>query len=157
MSQDVSQADAADTADAADAGTASDGDDPSRKLSWEEAAAGFEKQRQQRKSADVEIPGMGIATFVLRALTQEERDQVERKATSVRQNGRRDADVEVNAKAIRHEMLKHGVVEGPEGFKPHREDHLGLIPPGVQDELVEIIDDMSSLAVEEYDSFQEMG
>jgi hypothetical protein len=100
---------------------------------------------------------MGVAEFTLRGLTREERDEVEREAANVNRNGRRDAEVEVDTGAIRQTMLQYGIVSGPEGFKPQREDHLDALPPGVQDELVDIIENMSTLSVEERDGFQEMG
>lgn len=126
-------------------------------LSWDEAASGFERQLDQRRTVGVEIPEMGVAEFTLRGLTREERDEVEREAANVNRKGRRDAEVEVDTGAIRQTMLQYGIVSGPEGFKPQREDHLDALPPGVQDELVDIIENMSTLSVEERDGFQEMG
>lgn len=126
-------------------------------LSWEEAASGFQRQLDQRRTVGVEIPEMGVAEFTLRGLSREERDEVERKAANVSRKGRRDAEVEVDTGAIRRTMLKYGIVSGPEGFKPQREDHLDALPPGVQDELVDIVEDMSTLSVEERDGFQKVG
>lgn len=126
-------------------------------LSWDEAASGFQRQLEQRRTVGVEIPELGVAEFTLRGLSREERDEVERKAANVNRKGRRDAEVEVDTGAIRRTMLKYGIVSGPEGFKPQREDHLGKLPPGVQDELVDIVEDMSTLSVEERDGFQKVG
>lgn len=126
-------------------------------LSWDEAASGFERQLEQRRTVGVEIPDMGIAEFTLRGLSREERDEVEREAANVNRKGRRDAEVEVDTGAIRRTMLKFGIVSGPDGFKPQREDHLDRLPPGVQDELVEIVEEMSTLSVEERDGFQKVG
>ncbi|NEU57105.1 hypothetical protein [Halorussus sp. MSC15.2] len=131
--------------------------DASDTLSWDEAASGFERQLEQRRTVGVEIPEMGVAEFTLRGLSREERDEVEQKAANVNRKGRRDTEVEVDTGAIRQTMLKYGIVSGPEGFKPQREDHLDALPPGVQDELVDIVEDMSTLSVEERDGFQEMG
>lgn len=126
-------------------------------LSWEEAASGFEQRLEERRTIGVELPGLGVAEFTLRGLSRDERDEVEQAAASVNRSGRRDADVQVDTTAIRETMLQHGIVSGPEGFKPKRSDHLDRIPPGVQDEMVEIIEELSTLSVEEYDGFQEMG
>ncbi|WP_135851302.1 hypothetical protein [Halorussus salinus] len=131
--------------------------DADETLSWDEAASGFERQLEQRRTVGVEVPEMGVAEFTLRGLSREERDEVEQQAASVERNGRRDAQVEVDTGAIRRTMLKYGIVSGPEGFKPQREDHLDALPPGVQDELVDLVEDMSTLSVEERDGFQAMG
>lgn len=133
------------------------GADPQKTVSWDEAASGFQRQLEQRRTVGVEIPDVGVAEFTLRGLSREERDEVERKAANVNRKGRRDAEVEVDTGAIRQTMLKYGIVSGPEGFKPQREDHLDRLPPGVQDELVDIVEDMSTLSVEERDGFQKVG
>lgn len=130
---------------------------PQETVSWDEAASGFQRQLEQRRTVGVEIPDVGVAEFTLRGLSREERDEVERKAANVSRKGRRDAEVEVDTGAIRRTMLKYGIVSGPEGFKPRREDHLDRLPPGVQDELVDIVEDMSTLSVEERDGFQKVG
>lgn len=126
-------------------------------LTWEEAASGFQRRREERRTVGVEIPDVGVAQFTLRGLTREERDEVEQAAATVDQRGRGDPEVEVDTGAIRRKMLEYGIVEGPEGFKPGREDHLDVLPPGVQDELVDVVEELSTLSVEEYDGFQEMG
>lgn len=131
--------------------------DENDSLSWDEAASGFEQRLEERRTIGVEIPGLGVAEFTLRGLSRDERDEVEQAAASVSRSGRRDADVEVDTTAIRETMLQHGIVAGPDGFKPQRSDHLDRVPPGVQDEMVEIIEELSTLSVEEYDGFQEMG
>jgi hypothetical protein len=58
---------------------------------------------------------------------------------------------------VKDTIMKHGVVAGPDGFKPHREDHRKQLPPGVKDQLVDEIEDMSSLDVVEREQFQEVG
>jgi hypothetical protein len=140
-----------------DATEASEQQHDQETLSWDEAASGFQRQLEQRRTVGVEIPEMGVAEFTLRGLSREERDEVEQEAANVNQRGRGDAEVEVDTGAIRRTMLQYGIVSGPEGFKPQREDHLDALPPGVQDELVDIIEGMSTLSVEERDGFQEMG
>lgn len=126
-------------------------------LSWDEAASGFQRRLEQRRTVGVEVPDAGVAEFTLRGLSREERDEVERKAANVNRRGRRDAEVEVDTGAIRRTMLKYGIVSGPEGFKPQREDHIDALPPGVQDELVDIVEEMNTLSVEERDGFQTVG
>ncbi|MFC7140919.1 hypothetical protein ACFQMA_13930 [Halosimplex aquaticum] len=126
-------------------------------LTWDEAASGFQRRREERRTIGVEIPDVGVATFTLRGLTREERDDVEQAAASVTQRGRGDPDVEVDTGAIRRKTLEYGIVDGPDGFKPGRADHLNTLPPGVQDELVDVVESLSTLSVEEHDGFQEMG
>lgn len=132
-------------------------DEQNDSLSWDEAASGFERQLDERRTVGVDIPDMGVAEFTLRGLSREERDEVEQKAANVNRKGRRDAEVQVDTGAIRQTMLKYGIVSGPDGFKPQREDHVDKLPPGVQDELVDIVEDMSTLSVEERDGFQKVG
>lgn len=126
-------------------------------LTWEEAASGFQQRLQERRTVGVEIPDLGVAEFTLRGLTREERDDVEQAAASVDRRGRGEPQVEVDTGTIRQKMLEHGVVEGPEGFEPGREDHIQMLPPGVQDELVDVVEELSTLSVEERDGFPEMG
>ena len=126
-------------------------------LTWEEAADGFERHREQRRTVGVELPEVGVAEFTLRGLTREERDDVEQSAASVDRRGRGEPEVEVDTGVIRRKMLEYGVVEGPEGFDATREDHLDVLPPGVQDELVDVIEELSTLSVKERDGFPEMG
>ena len=130
---------------------------PEESLSWDEAATGFQKHREERRTVGVEIPDRGVAEFTLRGLTRDERDQVEQAAASVERTGRGDPEVKVDTGAIRRKMLEFGIDEGPDGFRATREDHLDVLPPGVQDELVDVIEELSTLSVEEYDGFQEMG
>jgi|GEM_PF-3583638 len=137
--------------------TAVSNDEEQETLDWEAAASGFQQRLAERRTIGVEIPDMGVAEFTLRGLDREERDEVERAAASVDRHGRGEPEVAVDTAALRQRMLEYGIVDGPDGFKPAREDHLDALPPGVQDELVDVVEELSTLSVEERDGFQEMG
>jgi hypothetical protein len=153
QSPDATRQQATDESARADSSVAADADQ--QELDWDAATAGFAKQRDQRKTVGVEIPGAGVATFTLRGLRRDERDEVEKQAASVSQG--RGGEVEIDTGAMRRTMLQYGIVSGPDGFNPDREDHLDQLPPGVQDELVEIVEEMSTLTVAERDGFQTVG
>jgi hypothetical protein len=153
QSPDATRQQATDESARADSSVAADADQ--QELDWDAATAGFAKQRDQRKTVGVEIPGAGVATFTLRGLRRDERDEVEKQAASVSQG--RGGEVEIDTGAMRRTMLQYGIVSGPDGFNSDREDHLDQLPPGVQDELVEIVEEMSTLTVAERDGFQTVG
>lgn len=152
-------------------GAQADGDDETtvREVEWTEAQAGFRNQLEQRREVAVEIPGLAsdgetaIATFELRPLEQDEQDEAEQAAAKVRRQDRArgrgggDPEIDVDTSALRDVFLKYGIVRGPDGFKPHREDHRAALPAKVKDRLVEEIDDMSSLDVVEKDAFPGVG
>lgn len=132
-------------------------DDADQPLDWAAAADAFQRQQEQRRTVGVEVPDAGVAEFTLRGLTRKERDDVEQSAATVQQTGRGEPEVDVDTGVIRRKMLEYGIVEGPDGFDPSRADHVDALPPGVQDELVDIVEEMSSLTVEERDGFQKVG
>ena len=109
-------------------------------LEWEEAAAGFAERKSERREVEVEIPDMGVAVFVVRGLKEHEREEVENES--------------VKMTAMRNTMLKHGIVEGPPGFKPEREDHLQQIPVSVKERLVDEIESIGKLETKTRESFR---
>lgn len=148
-----------------DAPTDSEEPDP-EPVNWEAAQAGFAKRQQQRRELEVAMPEQnGVAVFVVRGLRQEERDDVESAAVPANQKRRQrrnggggDVDLSnLDMSAVREKILEYGLEEGPPGFNPAREDHRAQIPPGVKDELVDEIEDLSSLDVAERETFQAGG
>lgn len=154
----------------ADAGTTDDvptGDeektDERESLNWQEAQARFTKRQQERRELAVDF-GDAVAEFTIRGLDDEEQQDVEQAAVPKNQKRRQrrggDGGVDlsqIDTAAVKNTILKHGIVSGPDGFKPHREDHRKQLPPGVKDQLVDAIEELSSLDVVEREKFQEMG
>lgn len=133
-------------------------------VSWNEAQAHFAERQNETRELAVDLGGGKLASFTVRGLDDDERSEVEQAAVSVNQNQRRKqrrrgdgGEVDIDSQAMKATMLQYGIVSGPAGFKSHREDHLQQIPPGVKDEIVDEIEDLSSLDVVERDSFQEVG
>lgn len=149
----------------ADAGTTDEQHDKEEResLDWQEAQARFTKRQQERRELAVDF-GDAVAEFTVRGLDDEEQQEVEQAAVPKNQKRRQrrgsDGGVDlsqIDTAAVKNTILKHGIVSGPEGFKPHREDHRKQLPPGVKDQLVEAIEDLSSLDVVEREKFQEVG
>lgn len=159
----------------ADAGTTDDaptdeqqhGDDASGEqratLDWQETQARISKRQQARRELAVDF-GDGIAVFTIRGLDDEEQQEVEQAAVPnnqkrrQRRNGGGGVDLSsIDTAAVKDTILKFGIVSGPDGFKPHREDHRKQLPPGVKDQLVDEIEDLGSLDVAEREQFQEVG
>lgn len=142
----------------ADAGTT---DEQPPVLDWEATQAKIAKRQEERREVFADF-GDGVAPFVLRGLDDDERTEAEQAAVSDNQQRRQRRGAEpdlsdMDTGAIKDTILKYGIVAGPDGFKPHREDHRKQLPPGVKDQLVDEIEDLSSLDVVEREQFQEMG
>lgn len=133
-------------------------------LDWQQAQARFTKRQQERVELAVDF-GDAVAMFTVRGLDDDEQQEVEQAAVPKNQKRRQrrggggdGVDLsQIDTAAVKNTILKHGIVSGPDGFKPHREDHRKQLPPGVKDQLVDEIEDLSSLDVVERDKFQEMG
>jgi hypothetical protein len=133
-------------------------DDPVEKVeevSWDEAQAHFAERKNETRDLAADLGGGRIATFTVRGLDDDEQADVEQASVNVKRKKRRRGEDEINldSQAMKDTMLKYGIVSGPDGFKPHREDHRQQLPPGVKDELVDEIEDLSSLDVAERDQF----
>lgn len=154
----------------ADAGTTDDeatDEQPAEQpdtLDWQETQARISKRQQARRELAVDF-GDGIAVFTIRGLDDEEQQEVEQAAVPKNQKRRQrrgggggGVDLSsIDTAAVKDTILKFGIVSGPDGFKPHREDHRKQLPPGVKDQLVDEIEDLGSLDVAERDQFQEVG
>jgi len=143
----------------ADTGTtdAQHGDDQQREeLDWTETQARFTKRQEERRELAVDF-GDAVAWFTVRGLDDEQQREAERAAVSSGRKGQRrggDPDLsDIDTAAVKDTILKHGITEGPDGFKPHREDHRKQLAPGVKDQLVEEIEELSSLDVVEREQF----
>jgi hypothetical protein len=128
--------------------------DADGELSFEEgisrAAAEFDKTKRRR----YELPGGGHWTFEIRKLTGEQREQVEDAAVTVQQT-RNDADVEVDSRAIKRELIRHGVVDGPDGFKT-TDRHIDKLLENhyeVGDQLADDIENFSELPEDDEQGF----
>jgi len=136
---------------------------PPQELDWTQAQARMTKRQEERRELAVDFED-GIAVFTVRGLDDDEQQEVEQAAVPKNQKRRQrrgqgdGVDLSsIDTAAVKDTILKHGIVAGPDGFKPHREDHRKALPPGVKDQLVDEIEDMGSLDVVERESFQEVG
>lgn len=163
MSESEQPADAGTTDDAPTDNSEEQAGEQRDTLDWQETQARISKRQQARRELAVDF-GDGIAVFTIRGLDDEEQQEVEQAAVPDNQKRRQrrqgggGVDLSsIDTAAVKDTILKYGIVAGPDGFKPHREDHRKQLPPGVKDQLVDEIEDLGSLDVAERDQFQEVG
>lgn len=162
MSESEQPADAGTTDDAPTDEQQQAGEQQKDTLDWQETQARISKRQQARRELAVDF-GDGLAVFTIRGLDDEEQQEVEQAAVpnnQKRRQRRQGGGVDlssIDTAAVKDTILKYGIVSGPDGFKPHREDHRKQLPPGVKDQLVDEIEDLGSLDVAERDQFQEVG
>lgn len=140
------------------------GDETETITSMDQAREAFAHVEQRRQTRSYSIPGFGDVTFTARALTSDERDDVESIASQQQskadQRTRTGADGsdKMDIWPVKRTQLEHGIVDSSiDDFRPHREDHIRMLPTHVQEDLFMAIDDLGELDTEVRDGFQGMG
>ena len=134
--------------------------------SWQETQAAIEQRRNETRELAVELDHDEetgetlVATFTVKALDKAEEEEVERVAeqnTKVNRAQRRrrneEPEVEQEMEPVYDKFIELGVVDGPDGFKPHREDHREQLPLNVKKQIADEVNDMSSLTVTDRQAF----
>ncbi|MDI6720381.1 MAG: hypothetical protein QMD46_12295 [Methanomicrobiales archaeon] len=124
-------------------------------LTWTQALEAFERQRQETRTLAFDVPG-GEIRFVIRALTQLEKDQLEAKALRGRSRNRGGAIGPDEIRTVKVETIKAGIVEGPAGFQPTAEN-IAALPAHVRDGLADAIGTFHELDEETQRSFRVVG
>lgn len=135
--------------------------------SWKETQAAIEKRRNETRELAVELEHDDdtgetlVATFTVKALDKAEEEEVERVAeenTKVNRAKRRrrneEPEVEQEMEPVYDKFIELGVVDGPDGFKPHREDHREQLPLNVKKQIADEVNELSSLTVTDRRAFQ---
>ncbi len=112
-------------------------------LSWQDAVATFERQKSETKEM-VFAAGDGEIRFMVRALSQLERDQIEAKALRMRKRRRGDTVSAEELRALKTEYIRVGVVSGPEGFAP-TEENIAMLPAHIRDALADAVQGFAEL------------
>jgi len=112
-------------------------------LSWQDAVAAFERQQSETKEM-VFAAGEGEIRFTVRALSQLERDQVEAKAVRMRKRRRGDTVSAEELGALKTEYIRVGVVSGPSGFAPTKEN-IAMLPAHIRDALADAVQEFAEL------------
>lgn len=109
-------------------------------LDWDEATSKFEELHHKRKIRRYELDE-GILEFEIRMLTTEEHDEAESAAA---QYDQRKDEVTTDTGAVKDVLLKHGITDGPEGFK-NTERNRDRLPHFIRDDLADSIENFSSI------------
>jgi len=127
--------------------------------SWEEGRRRFGREMEKRKVREYPIPTEEgedpmIWRFTIRKLTGEERSSAEDAAVNVEEN-RNKTEISMDSRAVKREIIKAGVVEGPEGFKctDRHVDQLIKNSPEVAEDLADSIENFSKIDEEERVAF----
>lgn len=144
-----------------------DGGETIREATWQETQAAIDKRQQETRELVVELEHdeetgeTVVAPFVIGGLDKQEEAEVERVAeanTKVNRAKRRrrneEPEVEQEMEPVYDKLVELGVVEGPEGFKAHREDHREQLPLHVKKEIADEVNELSSLSVVDRRAFQ---
>jgi hypothetical protein len=127
-----------------------------REASFDEGISRAQRELEKRKVREYELPREEgedplLWRFTIKKLTAEERDKVEDAGTEIKEH-RNEISVETDSSAIKKELIKQGVVEGPDGFKL-TDRHTEKLPYEVRDDLADSIEEFSDLPEEERVAF----
>lgn len=122
-------------------------------LTWDEALAEFQRQREETKV--IEFPaGSGTVQFRIRQLTQADKDRIEERA--LRARGRGGSISAAELARLKRDYIRAGVVEGPPGFALTSE-HLDALPVYIRDGLADAIEKWHTLDEETEADFRLVG
>jgi len=122
-------------------------------LTWDEALAEFQRQREETKTVEFPV-GAGVVRFKIRQLTQADKDRIEERA--LRARGRGGAISAAELARLKRDYIRAGVVEGPPGFALTSE-HLDALPVYIRDGLADAIEKWHTLDEETEADFRLVG
>lgn len=125
-------------------------------LDWGEASSKWEAQRNSRKEISLPVRDengnvSGKVTFEYRMLTEDERRDAENAATSIEVK-RNKEEVTTDSGALKRTLIKHGVTDGPEGFRTE-ERFIRSMPDHIKEPLASAIDEFSEMPMEVEEGF----
>ena len=122
-------------------------------LTWDEALAEFQRQREETKVIEFSV-GSGTVQFRIRQLTQADKDRIEERA--LRARGRGGSISAAELARLKRDYIRAGVVEGPPGFALTSE-HLDALPVYIRDGLADAIEKWHTLDEETEADFRLVG
>ena len=120
---------------------------------WEEVVSHDRELKSQRKTIEIAFPEdpSRSVTFEYRMLSETERDEAEDAATNI-DTSRNKTEITTDNGALRRTLIKHGVTDGPEGFKA-TERYIDQMPHWVKEPLANAIENFTEMDEETREGF----
>lgn len=137
------------------------------RLSWDDAKQKIDDRRQRTETLTFDFGDNSIVEFTVRGLTVDEYDQFEDEASGLVEDreinkqkmqeidfqGKAETETEKRVTTFAKEFyLKHGIVDGPEGFKA-TDKEIKELPPNIKNGLADAIDELTNLGIEQKQGF----
>lgn len=121
--------------------------------SWDDAQSHNQRLKSQRKTIDIAFPEDPdkFVRFEYRMLSESEIDEAENAAVNI-QTSRNKQEITTDSGALRKVLIKHGVTEGPEGFKA-TERYVESMPTWIKRPLADAIENFTEMPEEAREGF----